>query len=271
MFDEGGSGNQTEQGDFARGGPDANIQPVVEAAKIVVEDLAPVQSRRKGKIKSVVVDAGGLSHPPKKLRADHGTPCEASVGASVSTTPEREDGDHNTNSMAEPISVLLGIHQAVNPTFVTKEKFVEPSSFGAGSSSAGETDPITGVFSDLTASTTGWMLASGPPLAESPCSVWLPLPPSSNILSTLASSSLSTRSGATGSRGIVRSTVVSINRGSSSFRSRLTTLTLVGFEYATKKSMASKVIHPEEMIVLIFKGIKGFRITYGSIIGTLTK
>nr|GEX94271.1 hypothetical protein [Tanacetum cinerariifolium] len=40
----------------------------------------------------------------------------------------------------------------VNPSLVTKEKFVEPSLFGAGSSSAGGTDPITGVFLDLTSS-----------------------------------------------------------------------------------------------------------------------
>nr|GEW68022.1 hypothetical protein [Tanacetum cinerariifolium] len=38
----------------------------------------------------------------------------------------------------------------VDPTLATKKKFIEPSPFGAGSSSAGGTDPIMGVFSDLT-------------------------------------------------------------------------------------------------------------------------
>nr|GFA75307.1 reverse transcriptase [Tanacetum cinerariifolium] len=132
--------------------------------------------------------SGGVSHPPKKPREDHGTPSGASVGASVSTKPEREDVDH-TDSMTEPnlrtigvprrfsisldsshhsgtnvaeaevdslirssVSIMITITtitSTVDPTLVTKEKFVEPSSFGAGSSFAGGTDPITGVFSDL--------------------------------------------------------------------------------------------------------------------------
>ncbi|GKD54469.1 hypothetical protein Tco_1287856, partial [Tanacetum coccineum] len=107
LFDEGGNGNQTEQGDSA--------------------------PRRQVKRKSMVVDAGGVSHPPRKLREDHGTPSGTSVGgksqftlqrlldgavlnaevgvtaiptlpfmtAFVSTTSEREDEEH-TDSIAEP-------------------------------------------------------------------------------------------------------------------------------------------------------------------------
>ncbi|GJZ64937.1 hypothetical protein Tco_0621633 [Tanacetum coccineum] len=60
LFDEGGSGNQTEQGDSAGGRQDANIQPVVEAADTVVEDAAPMQLKRQGKRKFVVMDAMGL-------------------------------------------------------------------------------------------------------------------------------------------------------------------------------------------------------------------
>nr|GEV69975.1 transposase (putative), gypsy type [Tanacetum cinerariifolium] len=133
LFDEGASGTQTEQGDSAKGGLDASIQPVVEAANTVVEDAAPVQARRQGKRKFVVVDAGGVSHPPKKLREDHGTPSVASIGgksrsalqrllvgavlnaeigvaaiptlpfvtAFVSTMSERGDGDH-TDFVVEP-------------------------------------------------------------------------------------------------------------------------------------------------------------------------
>ncbi|GJV30385.1 hypothetical protein Tco_1386833, partial [Tanacetum coccineum] len=116
LFDEGGSGNQTEQGDSA--------------------------PRRQGKKKSVVVDAGGASHPTKKLREDHGTPSGASIGgksrstikrllagavlnaevevaaipflpfmtASLCSTPEHEDGDH-TDSMAEPNLRTIGASQ----------------------------------------------------------------------------------------------------------------------------------------------------------------
>nr|GEZ17040.1 putative transposase (putative), gypsy type [Tanacetum cinerariifolium] len=155
LFDESGSGNQTQQGDFIGGEQDANLQPVVEAADTFVESVAPVQSRRQGKRKSVIVDASGVSHPPKKLREDHGTSSGASVGASVSTTPEREGGDH-TDYVVEPNLYTIGasssvlimttvttVTSTVDPTLVTKEKLVEPSSFGAGSSSAGGTDPVT--------------------------------------------------------------------------------------------------------------------------------
>nr|GEY97729.1 hypothetical protein [Tanacetum cinerariifolium] len=164
LFDEGGSGTQTEQGHSARGGLDANIQPVVEAAKTVVEDAASMQVRHQGKRKFVVVDAGGISHPPKKSREDHGTPSGASVGASVSTTPEHEDGDH-TDSVAEPnlstiggpssvtiMTTITTTTSTVDPTLATKKKFVEPFLFGAGSSFADGTDPITCVFLDLTSS-----------------------------------------------------------------------------------------------------------------------
>nr|GEV64237.1 hypothetical protein [Tanacetum cinerariifolium] len=111
LFHEGGSGTQTRQWDFASGGPDADIQP-------------------------------GASHPPKKLREDHGTPSGTSVGgksrsslqrllvgsvlnaevgvmdvttfpfvtASVSTMPEREDECH-TDSVAEPNLRAIGAQQ----------------------------------------------------------------------------------------------------------------------------------------------------------------
>ncbi|GJR20711.1 hypothetical protein Tco_0969238 [Tanacetum coccineum] len=142
LFDEGGSGNQTGQGDSVGGGQDANIQPVVEAADTVVEDTTLVQLRRQGKRKSVVVDVGGASHPPKKLKEDHGTPGGTSIGgkscsaikrllvgavlnakvgvaaiptlpfvtASVSSTPELEVGDH-TNFVAEPNLHTIGASQ----------------------------------------------------------------------------------------------------------------------------------------------------------------
>nr|GEX47308.1 nonaspanin [Tanacetum cinerariifolium] len=166
LFYEGGSGNQAEHGDFA-----------------------------KGKRKSMIVDAGGVSHPPKKLKEDHGTSSGTSVGgkswsavhwllaeavlkskvkveaiptlpfvtAYVSTTPEREDGDH-TDSVAKlnlhtiralssiPImTTVTTITLTAEPTSVTKEKLVEPSAFGAGFLTVGGTE-TTGVFSDLTGS-----------------------------------------------------------------------------------------------------------------------
>ncbi|GJY44027.1 hypothetical protein Tco_0432240 [Tanacetum coccineum] len=41
--------------------------------------VAPLQPRRQRKWKTVVVDAGESSHPPKRLREDHGTPSGTSV------------------------------------------------------------------------------------------------------------------------------------------------------------------------------------------------
>ncbi|GKF73108.1 hypothetical protein Tco_0219440, partial [Tanacetum coccineum] len=205
LFDEGGSGNQTKQGNSIEDGQDANIQPVVKAVDTAVEDVAPVQPRRQGKRKSVTVDAGGVSHPPKK-REDHGTPSRTSIGgksrsaiksllvgamlnaevgvaslptlpfvtASVSTTLEREGGDHtdfvaelNLRTIGAPqrfiisldsshhsgtnvaeteidslvrssvpiMTTVTTITSTIDPTLVAKEKLVEPSPFCAGSSS----------------------------------------------------------------------------------------------------------------------------------------
>nr|GEX86979.1 transposase (putative), gypsy type [Tanacetum cinerariifolium] len=114
LFDEGGSGNQTKQGDSTGGGKDADIQPVIEAADTVVEGMAPVQPKCQGKTKSMIVDAGGASHPPKKLREDHGAPSGASpclllpfLTTSISFAPERESGDH-TDSAVGPNLCAIG-------------------------------------------------------------------------------------------------------------------------------------------------------------------
>ncbi|GKF96458.1 hypothetical protein Tco_0289193, partial [Tanacetum coccineum] len=126
---------QAEQGDSVGVGEGANIQPVVEV-------VAPVQPRRQGKRKSMVVDAGDVSHLPKRLWEDHGTPVGTSIGgkcrstinrllagavlnaevgvaaiptlpfvtASVSSTPKRKAGDH-TDSVAEPNLRTIGASQ----------------------------------------------------------------------------------------------------------------------------------------------------------------
>ncbi|GKA29227.1 hypothetical protein Tco_0715472 [Tanacetum coccineum] len=76
LFDEGSSRNQTDQGDSAGGGGGGEgviIQPVIEVVD-VAENVAPAQPRRQKKRKTLAVDAGGPSHPPKKLSI---TPCES--------------------------------------------------------------------------------------------------------------------------------------------------------------------------------------------------
>ncbi|GJS24287.1 hypothetical protein Tco_0452919 [Tanacetum coccineum] len=79
LFDEDSSGNLAEQGDSAGGGHVVGTPLVSEAAETVVEDVAPLQPKRQKKRKTVVSDAGGPSHPSKKLREDH----ETSTGPSV--------------------------------------------------------------------------------------------------------------------------------------------------------------------------------------------
>nr|GEV97141.1 hypothetical protein [Tanacetum cinerariifolium] len=68
-------------------GQGADIQPVVVTTNAIVEDVALLQPRRQRKRKTIVADAGGPSHPPKKLREDYG----ALGGAYTAATPERED------------------------------------------------------------------------------------------------------------------------------------------------------------------------------------
>nr|GEX13965.1 hypothetical protein [Tanacetum cinerariifolium] len=152
LFGEGGSGNQTEQGDSARGVPDADIQPVVE-----------------------------VSHPSKKLRGDHGTPCVTSVGgksiyvvkrllvgavlnaevrvaailslpfvtSSVTATQERAnvveaEVDSVVRSFVPVMTAVTTTTPTAGPTFVIKEKVVYPSMFGDGSSFASGINPIIG-------------------------------------------------------------------------------------------------------------------------------
>nr|GEW85316.1 hypothetical protein [Tanacetum cinerariifolium] len=173
LFDEGGSGNQTEQGDSAGGEPNTNIQPVVEAVDITVENrlLAGVVLNAKVRVAAI--------------------PTLPFVTNSVSTMPEREGGDH-VDSVTEPNLRTIGapqrffissdsshhsgtnvaeaevdslikssvlimrtattINSTDDPTSVAKEKLVKPSPFSADSSSADGTDPTTCVFSDLTGS-----------------------------------------------------------------------------------------------------------------------
>nr|GEW84344.1 hypothetical protein [Tanacetum cinerariifolium] len=208
-----------EQGDPASGGHGVGIDVVTET---IIKDVAPAQLKRQKKQKTNVADAGEPSHPAKKLRHDYGAPGGPTVGgksqlsiqrlfvgamqnakvrggimptfpfvsSSVSTTPEREDGDHtkllagaNIRAIGAPqwfvISSDSSDHSSVNfakaevdsvvrtsmpiitsatttptddPVVTAKEKLVGSSVFGADSPSAGESHPISGGFSDCSGS-----------------------------------------------------------------------------------------------------------------------
>ncbi|GKC04162.1 hypothetical protein Tco_0995772 [Tanacetum coccineum] len=146
LFDDGGSGNQAGQGDFAGVGERANIQPVTEATDTVAEDL----------LAGAVLNAEVRGEP---------IPTLPFVTSSVSAMSGREDSSHHsgTNVVEAEVDFLIRSSAPVmttvtivTPTVDTaagaKEKPVEPSLFGAASSSAGGTDPTPGGFSDLTGS-----------------------------------------------------------------------------------------------------------------------
>ncbi|GJR74689.1 reverse transcriptase domain-containing protein [Tanacetum coccineum] len=148
LFDEGGSGNLAERGDSASGGHVVGIPMVSEATETVVEDVAPLQPKHQIKRKMIVSNAGGPSHPPKKLKEDHGTSTGPSVaGANIA--------EAKVDSFARPsiplMTVATTVTSTVDPAITVKEKFVESSVFG-GDSSAGRADHTVGGFSDLTGS-----------------------------------------------------------------------------------------------------------------------
>ncbi|GJS59538.1 hypothetical protein Tco_0654322 [Tanacetum coccineum] len=151
LFDEGRSGNQTEQGGSAGNGGDVNIQLVSEATYTVAENVAPLQPRRQRKGKTMVVDASDASHPPKKLREDHGTPSGPFVAgksrsvvqrflagavlnddvmgkaiptfpfvtSSVSATPEREGGDHTDSMVGHNLRTIGASQRSSIPLMTT--------------------------------------------------------------------------------------------------------------------------------------------------------
>ncbi|GJX40110.1 hypothetical protein Tco_0255100 [Tanacetum coccineum] len=79
LFDE---GDNTEQGDSTvGGGHGAKIEPVTAVEDTVAENVTMERPKRQCKKRPAVTDASGPSHPPKKLREDHGTSSGISLGS----------------------------------------------------------------------------------------------------------------------------------------------------------------------------------------------
>ncbi|GKE06465.1 hypothetical protein Tco_1398483 [Tanacetum coccineum] len=138
-------------GDFVLGSH-AKDMPVTATTNTVAEDVIPLQPRRQGKRKTIVSDAGGPSHPPKRLREDHRTPSRASnakvrgeplptlpfVTSSVSAMPERKDEGHtdsvtglNLRTISAPQSFVISSdsshHSGANITEAEVDSFARPS------------------------------------------------------------------------------------------------------------------------------------------------
>ncbi|GKF92399.1 hypothetical protein Tco_0279118, partial [Tanacetum coccineum] len=124
LFDEGG-GTQVEQGDSVGGGDgrDTNVQPVATATDTIFEDVVPLQPSHHRKRKTVIVDTGRPSHPPKKLREDYETPGAPSVAGKSRLAVQRllAGAVLNAEVRGEPIPSL---------PFVTYSVFAMPEREG---------------------------------------------------------------------------------------------------------------------------------------------
>ncbi|GJT84525.1 RNA-directed DNA polymerase, eukaryota, reverse transcriptase zinc-binding domain protein [Tanacetum coccineum] len=87
LFDEGGS---ADQGDSAAGGGhDAEIELSMGVRIIAAENVTAERPKRPRNKRQAATDAGGSSHPPKKLRGDYRTSGEAATsGKSPSVLKE---------------------------------------------------------------------------------------------------------------------------------------------------------------------------------------
>nr|GFD37317.1 hypothetical protein [Tanacetum cinerariifolium] len=118
------------------------------------------------------------SHPPKKVREDHGTPSGPLIAgksrfavqrfiagavlndevrgdpiptlpfvtSSVSVTPEREGEDHTDSVFCSSDDSCYYHPLMADPDVIVKEKITKPSVFSADSSSTGGADPNAGIF-----------------------------------------------------------------------------------------------------------------------------
>ncbi|GJW14426.1 hypothetical protein Tco_0018559, partial [Tanacetum coccineum] len=185
LFDEGGSGSRMERGDSVSGGHGVDIPQVSATADIVAEDAAPVQPKHQRKRKTTISDAAVLN-PEVGVAA---LPTLPFITSSVPVTPEREDGNQSdfmaganlrtitapprfiissdsshyfganiaeseVDSFARPsvppMTMATTVTSTADSTTTTKERFIEPSIFGGGSSSGAE--HTVGGFSGLTGS-----------------------------------------------------------------------------------------------------------------------
>nr|GEU57422.1 hypothetical protein [Tanacetum cinerariifolium] len=88
LFDEGGSADQLDSA--VGGGQEAEVGIATGVRIVVEENVAAERPRCPQKKRKAITNAGGSSHPPKKLRGDYGASSEADIY--VSATPEHESG-----------------------------------------------------------------------------------------------------------------------------------------------------------------------------------
>nr|GEZ21175.1 hypothetical protein [Tanacetum cinerariifolium] len=148
-------GNQKEQGDPVCGGggrQGVNIQQIVEVTDAAIKDVALAHPKCQRKRKTMVTNAGGSLHNPKKLRDDHRTPSgHFVIAVKFISAVHRLFAIAELNAKARVNSLVMSsspIMTAVttttsmaDPAVVVKEKTTKPSLFASDSSSTGGADP----------------------------------------------------------------------------------------------------------------------------------
>ncbi|GJU35304.1 hypothetical protein Tco_1183658, partial [Tanacetum coccineum] len=119
--------------DHAESELDASVDKLFDEGGSGTQDVIPLQPRRQGKRKTIVSDAGGPSHPPKRLREDHGTPSGDSIGGKSRSAVQRlfVGVVQNAEVRGEPFPTL---------PFVTSSESTTPER-----EDEGYTDSVTGL------------------------------------------------------------------------------------------------------------------------------
>nr|GEX77102.1 hypothetical protein [Tanacetum cinerariifolium] len=114
LFDEGASGD----------GQGIDIQPVIMTTDTIVEHMAPLQPRHQRKIKIVVADVSGPSHPPKKLKEDYGALGGASTAGKSRSAVQSlfTEAVLNAEARGEPIPTLPFVTSSVSATPEREDK-----------------------------------------------------------------------------------------------------------------------------------------------------
>ncbi|GJQ89725.1 hypothetical protein Tco_0000864 [Tanacetum coccineum] len=161
----------------ASGGQGLIFSLFIAASDTIVVVLWLRYTNSQKKRKTVAVDASGPSHPPKKLREDYGDPSGPSVAGKSGLRLEvallgpyrmlmflylfqtlriirANISEAEVDSIVRSSTLIIAtvVTTTVDAAATAKETPVKPSLFGAGSSSAGGTDPTPGGFSDVSGS-----------------------------------------------------------------------------------------------------------------------
>ncbi|GJS99449.1 hypothetical protein Tco_0820619, partial [Tanacetum coccineum] len=103
---------------------DASVDKVFDEGDSGTQDAVSLQPQRQRKRKTIVSDAGGPSHPPKRLRGDHRTPSGASVGGKSMSVIQRllARAVQNAEVRGEPILTLPFVTSSVSATPERKDE-----------------------------------------------------------------------------------------------------------------------------------------------------